>query len=116
MEKLSSKQQRFTRCISLLIAQAYKLGYSLTFGDAFRDKRVHGKWGVKGSYAAARSVHKRRLAVDFNLFVDDEYITSGDHIAYQQLGEFWEGLDPDARWGGHFDDPNHFSFEHKGYK
>lgn len=113
---LSSKQQRFTRCVGLLIEQAYKLGYALTFGDAYRDPRVHGAVGVKKSYAAASSVHKSRLAVDLNLFVDGDYITDGGHAAYAQLGEFWKGLDPDARWGGDFDDANHFSFEHGGCK
>jgi hypothetical protein len=115
---LSAKQQRFTECVGLLIAQAYRLGYGFTFGDAYRDSRVHGAHGIKGSYSAAKSVHKQRLAVDLNLFVEGEYIHSGDHIAYQRLGEFWEGLDPDARWGGNFqsNDANHFSFEHEGYK
>ncbi len=115
--KLSTKQQRFTECMGLLINQAYSLGYGLTFGDAFRDSRAHGANGVKDSYSAANSVHKIRLAVDLNLFVDGEYITSGDHLAYQQLGEFWKGLDVDARWGGDFPgDANHFSFQHKGVK
>jgi hypothetical protein len=111
---LSKKQQRFTECVGKLIAHAYNLGYALTFGDAYRDPRVHGDHGTKLSYAASKSVHKLRLAVDLNLFVSGEYITTGDHIAYQQLGEFWEGLDPDARWGGRFDDANHFSFEQWG--
>ena len=115
---LSTKQQLFTLCVSKLIEHAYNLGYALTFGDAYRDPRVHGDHGVKkpGSYAAAKSVHKLRLAVDLNLFVDGQYITSSEHVAYKQLGEFWEGLDPDARWGGRFDDANHFSFEQWGCK
>ena len=116
--KLSEKQQRFTRCVGLLIQQAYSLGYGLTFGDAFRDPRVHGPNGTKGSYAAANSVHKIRLAVDLNLFVDGSYITDSDHVAYKRLGEFWKGLDQDARWGGEFasGDANHFSFDHGGFK
>lgn len=115
--KLSEKQQRFTKCVGLLINQAYNLGYGLTLGDAFRDPRVHGANGVKDSYSSSNSVHKVRLAVDLNLFVDGEYITSGDHPAYQQLGEFWKGLDVGARWGGDFPgDANHFSFIHGGYK
>lgn len=115
---LSKKQQRFTECVGKLIAHAYNLEYALTFGDAFRDKRVHGEFKTKkpGSYAAAASVHKLRLAIDLNLFVEGEYITTGEHVAYQQLGEFWEGLDSDACWGGRFDDANHFSFTHWGVK
>ena len=116
MMSLAAKQQRFTKCVGLLIQQAYSLGYGLTFGDAYRDPRTNGIFGLKQSYAAANSVHKVRLAVDLNLFVDGAYITDGDHLGYKQLGEFWKGLDPDARWGGDFRDSNHFSFEHERYK
>lgn len=113
---LSNKQQIFTGCIGKLIAYAYSKNYGLTFGDAFRDARAFGDFGEKKLYAASKSVHKLRLAVDFNLFVDDEYITDSIHPAYMDLGMYWESLHPDARWGGHFDDANHFSFEHWGVK
>lgn len=113
---LGNKQREFTLCISKLIAFAYEKGYELTLGDAYRDPRVHGEYGEKKSYSAARSVHKQRLAFDFNLFVDGQYITSGDHPAYIALGTHWESLHESARWGGRFQDANHFSFEHNGSK
>jgi len=115
--KLSDKQQAFTRCVGLLITYAYSMGYRLTVGDAYRDSRVHGNMGDKKSYSAAFSVHKVRLAMDFNLFVDGEWIANGDHPAWQHLGEYWETLHPGARWGGHFEkkDSNHFSFEYGGH-
>jgi hypothetical protein len=109
---LSKKQQRFTECICTLIAYGIGKGYAFTVGDFYRDPRVHGKVGEKKSYAASKSVHKVRLAADLNLFVGGHYITDGDHPAYVELGEFWEGIDPDARWGGRFRDANHFSFQH----
>ena len=112
---LSKKQQRFTECIADLIIYAYRCGYGLTFGDAYRDPRAFGDFGTKKAYAASRSVHKLRLAVDLNLFVDGEYIT-GETPEYIDLGEYWESLDEDARWGGRFDDPNHYSFEQWGSK
>lgn len=113
---LSNKQQNFTKCIGLLIAYASAKGYGLTFGDAYRDKRVHGEFGVKKSYAHKNSVHKVRLAVDFNLFVDGSYIQDGDHPAYIELGNFWKSLDNNARWGGDWEDASHFSFEYAGAK
>ncbi|MDA3806630.1 MAG: M15 family metallopeptidase [Thiomicrorhabdus sp.] len=113
---LSGKQQEFAQCVSELIEYAYKKGYGLTFGDAYRDKRVHGDFGVKESYSAAHSVHKLRLAVDFNLFVDDDYISDGLHPGYKDLGKYWKTLHIDASWGGDFqsNDANHFSFAHWG--
>jgi len=111
---LSEKQRLFTECVGDLIRFAYESGYALTFGDAYRDEKVHGKWGEKKSYSAGKSCHKVRLAVDFNLFVDGVYIIDGAHPVWKILGEYWESLDDNARHGGRFDDSNHFSFLYKG--
>ena len=114
--KLSEKQQIFTMCLGKLILFACSKNYGLTQGDGFRDKRVFGEFGEKKSYSAKNSVHKIRLAHDFNLFVEGKFIPDGGHIAWLELGEYWESLHVDARWGGRFDDANHFSFEHWGCK
>ena len=107
---LSEKQQDFCLKISYLIQWAWENGYRLTFGDAFRDPRVHGSLGEKKAYGNARSCHKLRLAVDFNLFKDGQYLTSTED--YRPLGEYWESLG--GSWGGRFQDGNHFSLEHQG--
>lgn len=111
---LSKKQRAFTRMISELIQYAYNAGYELTFGDAYRDPRVFGEQGAKKGYSAINSNHKIRLAVDFNLFVNGEYIITGEHPAYLDLGQYWESLG--GSWGGRFNDANHFSLEHQGHK
>ena len=111
-ETLGQKQRRFTRMIGLLIEFAYQQGYELTFGDAYRDPRVHGDVGVKKSYSRANSVHKSRLAVDFNLFKNGVYLTSTED--HRELGEFWESIG--GTWGGRFNDGNHYSLEHQGRK
>lgn len=111
---LGAKQRRFTRMIALLIEYAYQQGYELTFGDAYRDPRVHGAVGEKKSYSSANSLHKERLAVDFNLFRDGKYLTrTEDH---RPLGEYWESIG--GTWGGRFSSPdgNHYSLEHNGRK
>jgi len=114
--KLSEKQQEFTKCIGKLIAYAYTHGYALTLGDAYRDARVHGEFGVKQSYAAKNSVHKIRLAIDLNLFVDDQYVSDSNHPVWFELSKYWEGLHKSARSGLRFKDANHFSFTHWGVK
>ena len=109
---LGQKQRKFTRMIADLIVFAYSRGYELTFGDAFRDPRLHGELGLKKSYSSASSNHKIRLAVDFNLFRGGQYLTGTED--YAELGEFWESLG--GAWGGRFSDGNHFSLEHEGRK
>lgn len=109
---LGQKQRKFTRMVADLIIFAYEQGYELTFGDAFRDPRVHGPVGQKKSYSSANSLHKERLAIDLNLFKDGRFLTqSEDH---RPLGEYWESLG--GSWGGRFEDGNHYSLEHGGRK
>lgn len=109
---LGDKQRQFTRMIGLLIEWAYQNGYELTFGDAYRDPRLHGSVGEKKGYGAASSNHKVRLAVDFNLFKDGKFLTATED--HRPLGEYWESLG--GSWGGRFKsaDGNHYSLEHEG--
>lgn len=109
---LGQKQRKFTRMIAQLIEYAYANGYELTFGDAYRDPRLHGDVGVKKSYSSANSLHKSRLAVDFNLFKNDKHLTTTE--AHKPLGEYWESIG--GAWGGRFNDGNHYSLEHQGRK
>ena len=118
---LSKTQQEFTKSVAQLINFATAIGVQLTFGDAYRDPRLHGERGEKKGYGARNSCHKLRLAVDFNVFIDGEFITDGNHEKYIMLGEEWEMMHPLARWGNRFNgknagDANHFSFEYNGYK
>jgi len=109
---LGQKQRRFTRMAADLIIFAYDNGYELTFGDAYRDPRVHGHVGEKKGYGSANSVHKDRLAIDLNLFKDGRFLTSTED--HRLLGEYWESLG--GTWGGRFNDGNHYSLEHQGRK
>lgn len=98
--------------IGLLIEWAYQNGYELTFGDAYRDPRLHGDVGVKKGYGKDISLHKSRLAVDFNLFKDGRFLQETED--HRPLGEYWESLG--GSWGGRFQDGNHYSLEHEGRK
>jgi hypothetical protein len=111
--KLSEKQQLFTAMIGQLITWAGDHGMRLTFGEAYRTPEQAALNAKKGS-GISNSLHCQRLAVDFNLFIDGEYLI--DSAAYLPLGEYWESLG--GSWGGRFKRPdgNHFSLEHQGIK
>lgn len=111
-ETLGQKQRRFVKMVAKLIDFAYANGYELTFGDAYRDPRLHGEMGVKKGYGHSKSNHKIRLAVDFNLFKDGKFLTSSED--HKPLGEYWESIG--GTWGGRFNDGNHYSLEHNGTK
>lgn len=97
---LSDVQQQFVVLIGQLIYFANAQGFRLTFGDA---------WASTGH--EPNSLHYQRLAVDFNLFLGDNWIQGADP-AWKTLGDYWKSLDPLARWGGDITtlvDLNHFS-------
>ena len=111
---LGTEQKAFVHDMARLIEWAYDNGYELSLGDGYRDPRVFGMLGVKKGYGHKSSNHKRRLAVDFNLFKDGEYcMASNDH---RPLGEYWESLHPHNRWGGRYDDGNHYERVYGGWR
>ncbi|AKG94206.1 endolysin [Polaribacter phage P12002L] len=123
--KLSEKQIIFSKNIASLIVYADMIGIDLTFGDAFRSEsqillNFFGYKVVKGGLFGVKlvkhrklsktlkSLHAKRLAVDFNFFVNGELTYDKEKLL--ELGEFWEGLHPDNKWGGFwkFLDTPHF--------
>lgn len=104
---LRAKQSKFATMAARLILKAGELGYEVTFGDAYRDPRLHGEIGEKKGYGHAKSFHKQRLAIDLNLFKDGEFLGGTDD--HMPLGEWWESIG--GTWGGRFKAPdgNHYS-------
>ena len=98
--KLSSRQIEFTKNIASLIAYADMIGIGLTFGHAYRDKETQKRLVDKGLSKTMNSYHLKRLAVDFNFFINGELTYEKEKI--QELGDFWETLHPKNRWGGNF--------------
>jgi len=114
---LRKEQSVFALKVSHLIQQAVAMGYEVTLGDAYRDPRLHGKIGVQQGYGSANSYHKRRLAIDLNLFKDGTFLESTE--GHRQLGEWWKSQG--GTWGGDFvdrtgkpaPDGNHYSWGEK---
>lgn len=109
---LRKKQSRFALNCAFLVLEAEKMGYEVTEGDSYRDPRLHGEMGVKKGYGHRNSLHKLRLAKDYNLFKDGRYIT--DDEGHRELHEWWvETCGGSPMIEG---DPNHYSFEHEGVR
>lgn len=112
--KLGEKQELFMSLLPGLLNHILSLGYQIRGGDLFRDPRVHGALGVKMGYGHPRSAHKNKLAIDLNLFKEGKFLgTTEDH---KEIGEWWEKQHELCRWGGRFQDGNHYSLEHEGVK
>lgn len=115
MSELSDLQKRFMHYVPRLIDYIHEMGYECTIGDGYRDQRVFGMIGVFKGYGHRNSNHKRRLAIDLNLFDrNGNYLDmSEDHRLF---GEYWKAMDTRNRWGGDFPTPdgNHYSMLYRG--
>lgn len=108
---LGEKQRLFAELSAKLIIEIGLRGYRCTYGRAFEDP----SWNVGGH---PRSLHKSRLAIDLNLFkpFEGEWIYCAKTADHEQFGVWWERQHALARWGGRFNDGNHYSLEHGGMK
>lgn len=113
MTTLGEQQRAFPPLVAKLIDFAYANGYEVTFSEAWRTPE-QALWNQQHGSGIANSLHCKRLAIDLNLFKDDQYLA--DMESYRPLGDYWKTLHPDARWGGDFHKPDsdHFSLEWQG--
>jgi len=101
MSELGSKRRLFTKCVCKLLQVMLEAGY----------EPMLGKDGLKHM---ANSLHYDGLAVDIDLTKGGVYLDkTSDHEVF---GHYWEGLDTDCSWGGHFKDGNHYSVTMGGRK
>lgn len=115
--KLIEKQFLFMRLLPRLLDKAHELGFDVTGGELERTE-AQAEVNAASGTGISNSLHKKRLAIDLNLFKDGSYLTkTEDHLA---LGTYWKLLHPLCRWGGDFTgkrpDGNHYSIEHEGVK
>lgn len=99
---LRSRQSRFVKMKALLIQYAELHGIELTDGDAYRDDRC--------MYGHKKSLHRKRLAQDFNAFPQNGQAGPFDkkaHKAHMMLHDFWEFIGGNERI---LEDLNHYSY------
>ena len=97
---LSQSQQQFVRDVSSLIDLAKVIGVELTFGEAFRPQVTENYYVSIGRSHTTDSYHTKRLAIDFNYFIENQLVYKHEKI--DLLGKFWEGISPRNHWGGNF--------------
>lgn len=111
---LREKQSLFVRMLAMLIDFAYKQGYELTLGEAYRTPE-QAALNAKSGKGIFNSLHTQRLAIDLNLFKGGKYLS--DSASHRPLGDFWKSLHPECCWGGDFQphaDGNHYSVTFEG--
>ena len=105
---LVKEQFEFLKDVAKLIDYADSIGIVLTGGELFRTKEQQSIYVNTGKSKTFNSNHLKRLAIDFNFFIDG--VLTYEKKDVQQLGDFWECLNKKNRWGGNwkFVDTPHF--------
>lgn len=110
---LGQKQRLFAGLVGKLLTHIYEQGYEVSLDWAYRPPEVAAYYADLG-IGIRSSLHTVKLAVDLNLFKDGVWLR--DTEAHRPFGEWWEKQHELARWGGRFNDGNHYSLEHEGRK
>ena len=108
---LGESQRKFTKMVGYLIGWAYANGYELTVGEGYRTPEQAKLYEDQGK-GVANSLHCDRLAIDFNVFKDGQWLQSGEQFI--DLCEYWESIGGSS--GVRFKDGNHFSLSVGGRK
>lgn len=110
----TDKQFEFLQDVAKLIQFCVKNGYKITAGEMWRTQEQQAIYVETGRSLTMDSLHRKRQAIDLNFFSDGDYVGIwGKAIQkdfLQPVGDFWESLNENNRWGGNwkFFDPGHF--------
>ena len=89
-------------------------GYFVTRGWGYRPDWVQATMRAFGVTQKMVTLHSKRLADDYCLFINGVYQKSTE--SYKPLGDYWESLNPLNRWGGRYSDGNHFERVKEGWR
>ena len=105
---LVDEQWAFLQDVAKLIQWCAEKGYTVTGGELWRTEHQQREYMRVGLSKTMSSKHLSRLAIDLNLLIGGRLAKPED---YRLLGEFWESLDGNNKWGGNFNgfvDAPHF--------
>ncbi|HLG28721.1 MAG TPA: M15 family metallopeptidase [Candidatus Brocadiales bacterium] len=103
--KLSDEQFEFLKDTIKLFDKAIKIGFTITYGEAYRTPEQQEIYFRTGKTKTMNSNHLKRLAIDLNFFKPKEnnvLTLTYAKSELQELGDYWESLNPQNKWGGNY--------------
>lgn len=102
---LGKHQEAFVRDLVKLLSHAHAKGYEARLGEVERTVEQQKLYMASGRSKTMNSMHLKKCAADI-------HFTKDGVLCYpQELGDYWESLNPLNRWGGNwktFKDRPHF--------
>ena len=108
-QSLSEIQAEFLLQVCDLIRHATNLGFRVTGGELQRTPEQQAMYVKSGRSKTMESNHLRKCAIDLNFIQANKLVY--DQKLLQPIGDYWESLHPNNRWGGNwksFKDMPHF--------
>lgn len=107
---LVQEQWEFLKDVAKLIEYIEQQGWIATGGELYRTPQQQAIYVKTGRSKTYNSYHLKRLAIDLNFFkpIYDEngniigHDLTWDYHDIEKFGKYWESLNPQNRWGGHF--------------
>lgn len=102
---LGQHQEIFSAHLAALICEAVKRGYGVRIGEVERTVEQQKLYMQSGRSKTMNSMHLKKCAADLHFTKD------GQLYYPEELGKYWESLDPLNSWGGNwktFKDRPHF--------
>jgi hypothetical protein len=103
--RLGQHQEEFSKDLMQLLFKAHILGYGARIGHVWRTAEQQDLYVAQGKSKTKNSMHIKKCAADIH------FTKNGKIVRPQELGDFWESLDPLNQWGGNwktFKDKPHF--------
>ena len=114
MTSLLEKQFIFTQNLAKLIQFINSGIYRCKVTEVFRTLE-QAELNAKKGVGIKNSLHCDNLAADVYLFIPNSLVNHykmiDDFDRYKYIGEYWESLHPNNRWGGNFKNVDCVHFE-----
>lgn len=104
---LMERQKLFARLLGEFLCWLYEEGFEVTMGEGYVGDSIDSP--IESTPHLRNGLHFKRLAQDLNIFHQGAWLKGGDEPQWARIGEKWESMHSLCRWGGRFQDANHFS-------
>ncbi|WP_169976235.1 M15 family metallopeptidase [Campylobacter sp. RM16191] len=97
---LGQHQEAFSSDFCKLLNYLHDNGYKVRCGELERTKAQQEIYFKEGKSKTMNSNHLKRCAVDLHIFKNGNWLMTKADL--QEIGDYWESLSPENRWGGNF--------------